>query len=60
MFVFVAGKTREAEVQRVDKELANIRKAFTSGTMSEFARCPFIIAVRFIVSFPLIDIRRAL
>lgn len=33
--LFVAGKTREAEQQRVDKELANIRKAFTSGTMSK-------------------------
>lgn len=33
-----AGKTREAEQQRVDKELANIRKAFTSGTMSEWFR----------------------
>lgn len=41
-FRCVAGKTKEAEQQRVDKELANIRKAFTSGTMSSYDRKKYI------------------
>lgn len=38
-----AGKTKEAEQQRVDKELANIRKAFTAGTtMTAYDRKKYV------------------
>lgn len=35
----LAGKTKEQEQQRVDKELANCRKAFTSGKMQVGYAC---------------------
>ena len=37
-----AGKTKEQEQQRVDKELANVRKAFTSGKLSSYDRKKYV------------------
>ena len=37
-----AAKTKEQETQRVDKELANVRKAFTSGKMSPYDRKKYV------------------
>jgi hypothetical protein len=40
MFFFV-GRSKEAEQARVDKELANIRKNFTSNKVTRGALPPF-------------------
>jgi AP-2 complex subunit alpha len=39
---FLAGKTRDQEQQRVDKELANVRLAFTSGRMSPYDKKKYV------------------